>query len=182
MTGAAPPRLEVLLLDGDRLVVSAGERRVVHDADLLDVLTGDADRSVGDVRVDGLRLGPGTAARARHGVVAIADAPVAAEVAVVDHLAARVGIATAREAVAGCPLLADRGDDPAGVLSGGERRALAWLRAVVLEPRVVVLRDATVGLDGPTIRWTEQLVAAWLDGGAAVVESAVGVTGGRASR
>lgn len=164
-----PARLVARLADAGEVTVRAGELVTVPDPALLALVAGLVPRAAGEVRVDGKVVRGGPAARARRGIAAVLDAPVAPEVPVVDHLAARVGSADARAALGSCPLLAGRDDDPAGVLSGGERRALAWLRAVVLHPRVVVLHDATVGLDPETISWTEEIVEGWLAGGAAVL-------------
>jgi branched-chain amino acid transport system ATP-binding protein len=148
---------------GERVAVSAGEAALV---------TAIGAAPDGEVLLDGRSIARWSPARrARHGVVAVVDAPVAADVAVRDHLAARVTVARATALVDACPLLAGRGDEPAGVLSGGERRALAWLRADALDPRVVVLADAETGLDPATRAWTAGLVARWRERGAAVLDA-----------
>lgn len=171
MTDPSTPRVVARLASGPSASAGAGERVRVPDVALLSLVAGLPPVPRGSVQVDGAPLRGGPADRARRGVVAIVDAPVAPDVPVVDHLAARVRLAEARDAVAACPLLAGRGADPAGVLSGGERRALAWLRAAVLRPRVVVLRDAHVGLDAATAAWADDLLAEWLRAGAAVLEA-----------
>lgn len=171
MSQPTPPRIEARLAAGSSLRAERGELVRVDDPALLALVAGAAPRGAGVVRLDGTTVRAGVAARVRRGIVPVVDAPVAPEVAVVDHLAAAVPVAAARDGLAACPLLDGRGADPAGVLSGGERRALAWVRAVVLEPRVVVLRDATVGLDADTLAWAEGLVAGWLGSGVAVLEA-----------
>lgn len=123
----------------------------------------------GTAHVDGHRLRGGPARRVRRGLAVVSGAPVAPDVSVHDHLAAVVGARGARRVLADAPLLHGRGDDPAGVLSGGERRVLAWLRARALEPRAVLLDGAGEGLDADTLGWAGGLVAAWTTEGVAVL-------------
>ncbi len=154
------------------LQVAAGEVRLLEGAEAAPVLAavlGTAPRGA-LVTVAGRRVrGRGLAGRVRRGLAVVAGAPVAADVSVEDHLAAIVGAGRARELLAEAPLLADRGDDPAGVLSGGERRVLAWLRARAVEPRAVVLDRAGEGLDAATMQWAGRVVEAWAVAGVAVV-------------
>lgn len=163
----------VVHVAGDRrLEVAAGERVAVTPAEAVLVTGVGAAAPPGDARLDGrsiVRWSP--ARRARHGIAAVVDAPVAPDVSVRDHLAARVGVPRAEALLAACPLLVGRGADPAGVLSGGERRALAWLRGEALGPRVVVLADAWSGLDAATRDWAAGLVADWLERGAVVLDA-----------
>lgn len=153
------------------LRVAAGQVRLLAADEAAPVLAAVLGTAPGTtVRVAGRRVrGRGLAGRVRRGLAVVSGAPVAADVNVADHLAAVVGTDRARALLAGTPLLAGRGDDPAGVLSGGERRVLAWLRARAVDPHVVVLDRAGEGLDTATMQWAGRIVAQWADAGVAVV-------------
>ncbi len=119
------------------------------------------------LRVDGrelVRRGP--VARLRAGLVVVGDPPLAPAVSVVDHLAAGTSMRRARQLLAATPHLARRAGDPAGILSGGERRLLGWTRAVLLGPRVVVLDRAGTGLDTVALAWATEQVGRWRANGA----------------
>lgn len=101
------------------------------------------------------------AARVRAGLIVVGDPPIAPAVSVVDHLAAVTSRSTAAELLADVPRLAGRADDPAGVLSGGERRLLGWARALLLSPSAVVLDRAATGLDADALAWATDRVERW---------------------
>jgi ABC-type branched-subunit amino acid transport system ATPase component len=123
-----------------------------------------------DLRVDGRSLRRRRpAARVRAGLVAVTDVPVAPAVTVVDHLAAATSRREALDVLERVPRLSGRGDDPAGVLSGGERRLLAWARAMLLRRAVVVLDRAGTGLDADALAWVTDLVVTWRASGTAVL-------------
>lgn len=121
--------------------------------------------------VEGRSLGHRrTAARVRGGVVTIAPPVLAPQVSVRDHLAAAAPVDVAEARLAQVPRLAGRADVPAGVLSGGERQLVAWARAALVEPRVVVLDRAATGLDDEALAWATAQLDGWCArGGVALV-------------
>lgn len=150
------------------LDVAAGEA-VAVPPDAVAALAGRVDRR-DRIRLAGRRLDRrGTAGRVRAGLALVTGAPVAAGVAVVDHLAAVTPLRRAGRLLDESPLLRGRGSDPAGVLSGGERRVLAILRAAAVGPRAVVLDAAGEGLDADALAWVGRRVLAWREDGVAVL-------------
>lgn len=139
-------------------VEQVGDRAVVRAVTGLDAPPGRHRIHLAGRRID--RRSP--ARRVAAGLGVVGDAPVAADVTVADHLAAVVAPSRAAELVAGCPHLAGRGEDPAGWLSGGERRLLAWLRCEATGPLAVVLDGAFRGLDPDARAWAEARLAGWL--------------------
>lgn len=119
-----------------------------------------------ELRVAGRRLTHRSpAARVRAGLIVVGDPPLAPAVSVVDHLAAATSRDAALALLEEIPRLAGRGEDPAGVLSGGERRLLGWARAVLLAPRVLVLDRAATGLDADAVTWAGEQVRRWRTAG-----------------
>jgi hypothetical protein len=162
-SGAHPRLVADLALPGGRLRVAAGEAvRLPDDPRHLAALLGhDGDRRHHLV-LDGRRLDRrGPAARVRAGLVAVGQAPVAADVTVLDHVASTMPRAAARALLTSTPRLAHLIDRPAGVLSGGERRLLAWAQASARTPAVVVLDRAGTGLDAHALDWATDTVGRW---------------------
>lgn len=172
MTAPTSPRVVVTHPGLTGPVVAGAGEVVLLEGELgaLAVATLLGQDRAGRVHLDGARLRRrALSSRVRHGLAVVAGAPVAPDVSVHDHLAAVVGGAGARAVLADAPLLAARGADPAGILSGGERRVLAWLRARAVGPRAVLLDRAGEGLDAATLAWAGEVVDAWVAEGVAVL-------------
>lgn len=169
-----PTRAELhvrLALPGGAFDVAAGEVvRLPDDQRYVDALSGRVRGGGHRVTLGGRRLDRrAQAARVRRGLVTVGAGPLAPEVTVSEHLVAVVGRAAAARTLGSAPLLAARGDDPAGVLSGGERRVLDWLVAVAIGPRAAVLDRPATGLDPVSLAWAHETLDRWLDDGVAVL-------------
>jgi putative ABC transport system ATP-binding protein len=75
----------------------------------------------------------------------------------------------ARELAPALGLAADAVDWPVARLSGGERQRLALLRAMLLDPDVLLLDEPTANLDSDTGRTVEEVLTAIARGGTAIV-------------
>ena len=67
------------------------------------------------------------------------------------------------------PLLAERPDVAAGALSGGQRRMVEFARALMLEPRVVLLDEPTLGLDPRSLAIIRDAIVAMNQAGTTVL-------------
>jgi ABC-type branched-subunit amino acid transport system ATPase component len=167
---AAGPVLRATRGSTDDVTCRPGELVVLPDDDLVSALTGEERRRGRRIELAGRRIDRrGPAARVRAGLAIVRGTEVAPDVTVRDHLVAAVGRRRAASLLADLPQLAGRGDDPAGVLSGGERRLLGWLLARAADPTVVVLDRAGTGLDETALGWAHRVIDGWLDEGAAVL-------------
>ena len=172
MTAATRLQAHLELPDGhlDVEVAPGAARELPDDPRAVAALMGGDRRRGHRVLLEGRRLDRRTlAARVRAGLVVVGEAPVAPEVSVRDHLAAVGSRSAADDLLAATPVLAPLGARPAGLLSGGERRLLAWTLARALQPLVVVLDRATTGLDPDALAWAGEVVTAWRAHGVGVL-------------
>jgi branched-chain amino acid transport system ATP-binding protein len=67
------------------------------------------------------------------------------------------------------PVLAERRGQPGGTLSGGEQQMLAIARAMMLEPRIILLDEPTEGLMPRMVVQIRQIIEALHDEGIAIL-------------
>ena len=151
------------ILDGVSLEVGRGEvvgllgRNGVGKSTTLKAVAGLVPPSRGDVRFEGRSIGRLPAHRvARLGIGYVPEERrIFPLLTVVENLRTgldRDGMTAARKkellekVYAYFPVLAERRSQPGGTLSGGEQQMLAIARAMMLEPKIILLDEPTEGL------------------------------------
>jgi ABC-2 type transport system ATP-binding protein len=144
----------------------------------LRMLAGLIEPSAGEVRLAGHRVERGTADRLRARVGLLTEAP-----GLWDRLTVRENLVTyARLHGLAAPDraveqsmetfgIADRGDEPAALLSKGLKQRVAIARTLLHNPDIVLLDEPTSGLDPESARDVRQLILELRAGGRAVVLS-----------
>jgi len=200
----------VRVLHGISLDVDEGEVVAVLGANgagkstLMATIAGVKVPTAGTIELDGVAIhGAGPEAIVGRGLALVPEGRrIFARLTVVDNL--RMGGYTRRDRrltqqlddlMERFPILAERRDQPAGTLSGGEQQQLAICRALMSSPRLVLLDEPSLGLapvivdrvfetvrelrdrDGLTVVLVEQSIAMALE----LADRAYVVTGGRIS-
>jgi branched-chain amino acid transport system ATP-binding protein len=172
---------EVDILNGVSLTLSAGEIVTVAGTNgagkstLAKAIVGLLPRLSGDIRFEGESLlGVPTERRAARGVSYVPQVSnIFPSLTVRENLQVVAGVADRGrridELFAAFPALASRARARAGSMSGGERQQLAYARALMTRPRLIVLDEPTAALSPALVAETFQRIRQLPSLGAAVL-------------